>query len=98
MRHMLPVVLAALVALMSWTTLATAEEQSAGEKAVSAPDEERAEKKAARILPCEEYETDATGRRGKCLKHKRRKKLRGGFGPAAPRAYPPRRRPPSKDR
>ena len=86
MRNMLLVVLVATVALMSGTTLATAQEQSVEDKAVSAPEDQRAKKKAVRVLVCEKYETDATGQRGKCLKYKpitrrKSKPLVGDFWP-----------------
>lgn len=107
MRDMLLVVLIALVVLMSATTLATAQEQSVEDKAVAPPEEQRVKKSTVRVRPCEKYETDVTGQRGKCLKYKpvtRRRPgarkgsnrlKRGGFGPAAPRNWKlrqPRRR------
>ena len=59
MRKMLLVVPVALVALMSGTTLATAQDQSAGEKAVSAP-----EQRPAPRCPFKGYEISESG---KCL-------------------------------
>ena len=80
MRKMLLVVPVALVALMSGTTLATAQEQSVEDKAVAPPEERAAPKKSVRVRVCEIYETDATGQRGRCLKYKpvtrRRRRVR----------------------
>ena len=63
MRKVLLVVPVVLVALVSGTTLATAQEQSAGEKAVSAPEQRRAPRRL-RLRGCEISES------GKCLKCK----------------------------
>ncbi len=98
MRDTLLVVLVALVALMSGTTLATAEEQSAGEKAVSAPEQRRAPSRV-RLRGCEISES------GKCLKCKPgyMKKRSGAcmqvgdFRRPRGAAIPPRRRPRLED-
>ncbi len=98
MRNLLGPAMSAFAAFVPLATLATAQEQSVGEEALTLCEEEGAQQAASKGKPCESYEGDVAEGTEKRVRPKREaqirkvpypNELRGGFGPAAPRPSPP---------